>query len=109
VKSSDFHLVTEFEGDADARTARMAAAFEAGLRHCATDPLIRLKMILGETYAEYIMVVDKLRDKLAAESQTVRALADKIACDASILDLAIGDPHIASIQQDLLAAALDPP
>jgi hypothetical protein len=87
----------------------MAAAFEAGLRHCATDPLVRLKMILGETYAEYVLVIDKLRDKLAAEGETVRALADKIACDATLLDLAIRDPRIATIQQDLLAAALDIP
>jgi hypothetical protein len=109
VRNSDFHLITDLEGDSDQRTARMAAAFEAGLRHCTTDPLIRLKMILGETYAEYVLIIDKLRDKLAAEGETVRALADKIACDASILDLAIGNPRIAEIQQDLLAAALDIP
>ena len=87
---SDFHLKTELPEEG--RTERMAEAFEAGLRHFATDPLVRLKMILGETYAAYTAVVVDLRDKLSKEKEPVRKLANQMLDDAFILWREIGDP-----------------
>jgi predicted secreted protein len=105
---SDFHLKTELDGNPDENKQRMAAAFETGLRHCATDPLVRLKMILGETYAARELVVEELRDKLSREGGDVRELAEKMAKDATILLQAVGDVRRAQIDQDLLLDALHP-
>jgi hypothetical protein len=83
-----------------------AQAFKTALTTAATDPLMRLQMIMGEFYRKHQDLVWDLRQELAKESPAMQELAMKWACDPSHIQRLLGDRHeVIAIQQRLIEDA----
>jgi len=102
-----YHMRAELPPEATDQEVKeiRAAAFETALRHAASDPLMRLQMILGETYQAYKRVIDDCRRKLEKENPEVRALAERCIAEPHILERNTRDIAISNAQQLLLEAA----
>lgn len=101
-----FHMEVDLsdlgEDDQKEVTSRRAAAFEAALRHGASDPAMRLQMIFGEAYRAYQNVLFDLTQKLAKESAQTRALAKGCLANPGLILGWVRDAKIADTQQRLL-------
>jgi hypothetical protein len=102
---SDFHLSADLPANPEERTAVMAKGFEMALTHAATDPELRLRMILGEACCKLNDVVSWLRLELEKEKAEVREMARKFDRQPELLARKVAEP-IASVQQRLLHSAL---
>ena len=80
-----------------------ADAFKTALTHAATDPLMRLQMIMGEFYRKHNYLVLELSRELAKESPDVQELAKKWAGDPSHIQRLLGDrEEVIAVQQNLI-------
>jgi|SRR5215472_3060326 len=78
---SHFHLSAELPGgdeNHEERVKIMAEGFEKALIYGATNPDIRLRMLMGEANARWLALLHWLKGELARESPEVRELAKRV-------------------------------
>ncbi len=102
-----YHMSIETPEDAspEERKQIRAKGIEQALTDVATDPEFRLRMLMGEAYADYQRVLGTLQDKLGKESDAVRMLALKWAGRPDLLSKPIKDATVAHAQHIILIDA----
>src|SRR5215472_4433929 len=91
---SHFHLSAELPGGDENREKRveiMAEGLKTALTYGATNPEIRLRMLMGEAFAKWTDLLKWFREELSKESPEVQELANRSIAGDSPLLLGRGD------------------
>jgi hypothetical protein len=102
---SQFHLSAELPGgdeNRDERVKVMAEGFKTALHHGATDPEIRLRMLMGEAYAKWHDFMTWFKGELDREPPEVREMAARFVENADLL-LRERDNKVLAKQLELLS------